>query len=157
MDAIGRDGIVGEGCADTRHRIKRQRIINDAEQRRVENALLLFFGRRVRYRGLRFPDAWAFIGAEEKVSILANGLAECASKLVLMVRRRAWRHIKEVLRIQMVVAQEFVQAAMESVGARSNSQVDVDASLSELVGAVVACLNFEFLYRVDRRPDRQII
>src|SRR5437867_2729243 len=118
MDAVRRNSVSWERLAGTSRCIKRQRIVNNTECRGIENALLLLYRRRVGNGRLRPPDSGTLIGAEKEGLVLTDRAAYRSAKLVLVVGRRARRYVKEILSVQMVVAQKLINAGMEFISTR---------------------------------------
>jgi hypothetical protein len=80
--------------------------------------------------------AEAFVGKEEEVLVLADGAAEAAAELVALEFGAAGG-VKEVAGVEVVVAVEVVEAAVELVGAGLGERVDLSAGVAAELGGVV--------------------
>ncbi len=87
-----------------------------------------------------------------------QGAADRAAELMLTERRhRCVLRIEVVVRVEPVVAQEFEDAPVRRVAARLRGHVDQRRRLSAKLGGVHRLLDLEFLNRVDRRIDHQVV
>src|SRR5262249_9374243 len=128
MNAVGGNYVARERLAQSCGRIKRERVVYHPEQSGIEDALLLLERWCVGYSGLRAADADTLIGAEEERPVLADRSTDRAPELVLVIGRCAQGDIEKILGIQMIVAQEFIDAAVKTIRARAYGEIDVHAA-----------------------------
>ena len=84
----------------------------------------------------------AFVVAEEPRAILANRSPDGAAELIAMKLLRARR--EEVARIELLIAEELEQLAVEAVAARPCGEID-QTGIRTLVGHEEAHLHFELV------------
>src|SRR5262245_35084351 len=112
------------------------------------------FGRNARERLDAASLAQAFKVEKEERAVLDDWAADCSAKLIA-VELSAFGQ-KEIARVELVVAQKFEGRAVKLVRAGFGDERDLaEGGLSEFGGVRIG-LNLEFLYYVDRRPQRDV-
>ena len=121
------------------------------DHRRAEQPGFLCGGRHLPDAGNPFEIAQALVVAEPEGAVLHQWSPGRAAELVPFPLRlgRAERVREEVVRVEMVVAEELVEAAANGVGARLDRRVDDGARAAAVLGGVGVRLNLEFLQRLD--------
>src|SRR5262249_51886416 len=131
-----------------------ERVVNDAAYF-GEVAAAHLHGRHGRKIGLAVANPPSLIIAKEKHLVVADGPAPRAAELVLP----GWRFwppvfvVEKVVGVERVVAQEFEGAAVKSVLARFDLDVDDAAARPPELGGVGAGLDFELFERVYAGED----
>ena len=103
--------------------------------------------------------AGALVVPEDERPVVNDRPASCGAELVLMKRRlRLSRRIgEEIVGVQLVVAKELEDRAVELVGAALDRGIDHGARCVAEFRGEGAGLDFEFLHRVHRRHYRDAI
>src|SRR5262249_39909357 len=93
---------------------------------------------------------------EEERFIANDTSADGAAELVLaeLGTRDAGSIRKEIVRVQLVVAEVLIQATMEGVGAGLGDEVDNRATGAADFGRIVIGVDLDFLNGIDRRPEK---
>src|SRR5207245_4047937 len=95
----------------------------------------------------------AFIEPEHKCFVLDDWPARASAVLMPPVLRLTHpvAVVEEIVRVKLVIPQEFEKAAMDLIGTRFGDQVDGRASHSSECGRKDGGLNLKFLNAIDRR------
>src|SRR5262249_1089199 len=108
-------------------------------------------GRNVRSAGngdqqrRTWPSALAFEAYKEKCPVVLYRTTGCAAVVAVLERSflRARKRLEEVPRVQLVVAQKFIECSMDIVGAGLDDGVDDGAWIAAILGGPLA-LQAEF-------------
>src|SRR5262245_12400231 len=96
----------------------------------------------------------SFVGDEEKGLVPDDRAAKIAAKkIALEWRRMTRRELEEVAGIQRVIAEEFEQLAMKSVGTGASCDVNDGAGALPIFGAERRIIDLELLHTADRWLD----
>ncbi len=99
-----------------------------------------------------------FICREEERAVLHDGAAERPAELVPRERRFPRRlDVERVARIETIVTVELEHLARKDVAARPRRDVDDCARIPAVFGAERRVIHLEFLHRVDRRLERDLV
>ena len=151
MRAVGiEDRSRVESIRRTGRRTRRERI---SSQSIPKISAALRRQRNRRRKGRAFAQARALVVAKNEGLVLLDGSTEKGPELVTLERLLAL--IEVVHRIEFVVANEFVDAAMDLVRARFQHHVDCCASAAEL-GAHGVFFRLELLDGVREAEEQQL-
>src|SRR5258708_3977699 len=151
IDAGGWNNVARENLAGPGGRIEGQRIVDRGFSGEVAAQQLL--SRKQPALHAAQPLEEALVASECEELFLQNRRAQAAAELVAL---EGLRHGgEEVASVHFVISQEFVGAAMPFVRARLGGHVDNTRRVAEL-GLEEVALNFEFLYRIERRVHGRV-
>src|ERR1035438_2828226 len=112
-----------------------------------------------RWRGsmksLRYILFTPLLRPEEKRMVLPDRTAQVVPKVVLLVRRRRWKLIKIIARVEHVIAQKFVGSAMKLVRSGLRFHLNRAGRIASVLRTVVRRQHFHFLNRFQARSEER--
>src|SRR6185295_10734295 len=108
--------------------------------------------------GERSVHALPFVAHEEEAPIARDPPAERSAELVLTKRRHGpIAKIEVVVRVEPVVAQKLERASVKGVRSGAGGDIDQRRGLAAELRRVLRLLDLEFLDRIHRRVDDEVV